>query len=57
VQNTLLFFAIEEGLVKIPGEPLTGPGDAALGKPPRDTQKDWAAVVRRKIMSGLWIAA
>lgn len=27
---------------------LTGPGAVALGKPPRDTDRDWVAVVRRE---------
>ena len=42
------WYDTRNGGALIPAESLTGPGAIALGQPPRDADKDWVAVVRRK---------
>jgi hypothetical protein len=42
------WYDTRNGGALIPAESLTGPGAIALGQPPRDADKDWIAVVRRK---------
>lgn len=42
------WFDIRNGGDLIPAQPISGPGDIALGKPPRDAEKDWVVLVRRK---------
>ena len=41
------WFDIRNGGELIPVEPVTGPGEIALGQPPRDPAKDWVVVLRR----------
>ena len=45
---TRAWFDIRTGGGLIPAEPVAGPGSIALGKPPRDAQKDWVVLVRRQ---------
>jgi len=45
---TRAWFDIRNGGDLIPAESLTGPGEIALGKPPREAENDWVVVVRRK---------
>ena len=45
---TRAWFDIRSGGDMIPTEPVSGPGEIALGKPPRAAEKDWVVVVRRK---------
>jgi len=42
------WFDIRNGGELIPADPVTGPGMVALGRPPRDAEKDWVVLVRRK---------
>ncbi len=42
------WFDIRQGSDLIPSEAVSGPGEIALGKPPRDAEKDWVVLVRRK---------
>jgi hypothetical protein len=42
------WYDIRRGGGLISGAPVAGPGEVVLGHPPRDEQKDWVAVVRRK---------
>ena len=42
------WFDIRHGGELIAGEMILGPGEIALGRPPRDAEKDWVALVRRK---------
>lgn len=42
------WFDIRKGGELIQAAPLAGPGNVALGQPPRDIEKDWVAVVRRQ---------
>jgi hypothetical protein len=42
------WFDIRNGGDLIPAEPVSGPGEIALGKPPRDAEKDWVLLLRRK---------
>jgi hypothetical protein len=45
---TTHWFDIRNGGELISAAPVTGPGEVALGRPPRDADKDWVVVVRRK---------
>ena len=45
---TTHWFDIRNGGTLIAGNPLSGPGTAAIGHPPRDVDKDWVMVARRK---------
>ncbi|MSU58343.1 MAG: DUF5060 domain-containing protein [Pedosphaera sp.] len=45
---TRAWFDIRNGGEMVPAEPVSGPSEIALGKPPRDAEKDWVVVVRRK---------
>lgn len=47
-QFSTRWFDIRAGGDLIAGEPLAGPGEIALGRPPRDVEKDWVVVVRRR---------
>ena len=42
------WFDIRNGGDLIPAELLPGPGGVALGNPPRDAEKDWVVLLRRK---------
>jgi hypothetical protein len=44
---TTHWFDIRKGGDLIPAQPLTGPSELILGKPPRDAEKDWVLLVRR----------
>jgi hypothetical protein len=37
-----------EGILPLSPATITGPGPAAIGQPPRDTDKDWVALIKRK---------
>jgi len=41
------WFDIRNGGDLIPAQPVSGPGKIALGKPPRDAQRDWVVLLRR----------
>jgi len=45
---TRAWFDIRNGGDLIPAEPVSGPGAIALGKPPRETEKDWVVLIRKK---------
>jgi len=45
---TRAWFDIRNGGDLIPAEPISGPGEIALGKPPRDPEKDWVVLVRKQ---------
>ena len=47
-QYTRGWFDIRNGGELIPAEPVSGAGEVALGKPPRDAEKDWVVLLRRK---------
>jgi len=42
------WYDTRNGGALIPAEPVTGPGEIALGTPPHDPDKDWVVLVRRK---------
>ena len=37
-----------EGILPLSDATITGPGPAAIGQPPKDTDKDWVALIKRK---------